>query len=57
MEGRPAGGHGRPVTPRGQNGFDLPASGGAMGWGERESGEVKLAESSPHPTAGKANWR
>lgn len=59
-EGRPAGGHGRPVTPRGQNGFDLPMSGGRRGGmrgGEKEAGEVRLLESSSHPAAGKANQR
>lgn len=61
-EGRPAGGHGRPVTPRGQNGFDLPMSGGRWGGmrgvgGEKEAGEVRLLESSSHPAAGKANQR
>lgn len=59
-EGRPAGGHGRPVTPCGQNGFDLPMSGGAMerdAGGEKEPGEVRLLESSLCPTAGKANRR
>lgn len=54
-EGRAAGGHGRPVTACGQNGFDLLTSGGW--WGGRNSLEKRdFSKSRPHKSEAKARF-